>query len=77
MDIEIPKHGGPQSWNDLRRGLIVRKEIIRRRNIQIKSLKHIIDKQRDEIELLKKGIDEISLNLRVLLAENVLKDGQK
>jgi chromosome segregation ATPase len=62
--VEPSKHGGPNDWQEARRGLIRRKKKINQRNQQVRGLKGELTAQREKfekrIEELEKAGDELS-----------------
>ena len=59
---EFPKDGGPNSFDEMRRGLRRRKEKLHQRNIQIKDLQFRLAEKEKVIERYRKALMEIALD---------------
>lgn len=61
----FPPHGGPQRWQDLRRGIVNRKQTIRQRNQQIKSLKDQLDQKEKELQTVTRLLKQHMILLEI------------
>lgn len=62
----LSKHGGPQSWSEMRRGIQRRKETVKHRNAQIWDLKGKLSSVEKELADEKKRAEKLVTALEAL-----------
>ena len=76
---EFPKDGGPNSFDEMRRGLRRRKAKLHQRNIQIKDLLFRFAERERVIERYKRALVSLAASCRGIeqdIAKSALQDGE-